>query len=298
MDAIILFCKKRNRKNWKLFLQYREDYLLVKVEADIGRNDWFGMPVPTEPMLPEELRSRGRLRRWREQRKLQQEYEKNVMEYCYRKEELGKNIRQMVSEVLTAVEQAGAKGELRCVYEEELDFLEKEETELSELWKRYWNIPEFRDYCESRWVRPLLPAAKGPYFILLGIAPCIPLLLEQCAGRMRSLCWYLNEGDCNEEVQEFAEDFYTEYGLAITLIPLSGRNTFRSLRLKSKEAVCVMDFTEEEKTYAGELKEGSVWLDFTSSEEKRRRFLRLSPGVRYESLKNIWKCGNNGREAR
>lgn len=289
MDAIILFCKKRNRKQWKLSLNYREDYLLAKVETDIGRNDWFGIPIPTEPVRPEETRSRSGLRGRLEQRKRKKEYERQVAEYSCRKEELETNIRRMVSEVLTAVEEAGAKGELGCVYEEELAFLTKNEAKISKLWAQYWNIPEFRGYHEFRWVRPLLPAARGPYFILLGIAPCIPLLLEHCAGKMKSLCWYLNEEDLGEEVEELAEDFYTEYGLAVTLLPLSGRNTFRSLRLKSEEPVCILDFTQEEKIYAGELSRGSVWLDFGSSEEKKKRMLRLSPGVRYDSLKSLWE---------
>ena len=268
---------------------YREDYLLVKVEADIGRNIWFGMPVPVEPMLPGESGSRGRFRRWREQRRLQKEYEEQVMVYSDRKKELERNVHQMVSEVLTAVEKAGAKGELKCVYEEELGFLTKEEAEISELWGRYWNISEFWDYHAFRWVKPLLPSVKGPEFILLGSASCIPLLLDHCARKMKSLCWYLREEDCGEEVQEFAEDFYTEYGLAITLVPLAGRNAFRSLRLKSGKPVCVLDFTEEEKIYAGELSEGSIWLDFGSVEEKKQRMQRLSPGVRYESLKSLWR---------
>ena len=74
MDAIILFCKKRNRKQWKLSLNYREDYLLAKVEMDIGRNDWFGIPIPTEPVRPEETRSRSGLRGRLEQRKRKKEY--------------------------------------------------------------------------------------------------------------------------------------------------------------------------------------------------------------------------------
>lgn len=274
---------------WRLSLMYREDYLLAKVEADIGKDTWFGTAVPTEPVLSVETRNRGKFRRWREQRKLRQEYERQVMEYNRKKQELEKEVCQMATEILTAVEEAGAKGEICCVYEEGLGFLKEEEAEISGFWGRYWNIPEFRDYREFRWVKSLLSAAKGPGFILLGIAPCIPLLLEYCAGEMKSLCWYLKEEDCGEEVQEFAEDFYTEYGLAITLLPLSGRNAFRSLRLKSGKPVCVLDFTEEEKIYAGELSEGSIWLDFGSVEEKKQRIQRLSPGVRYESLKSLWR---------
>ena len=106
---------------------YREDYLLAKVEADIGKDTWFGTAVPTEPVLSVETRNRGKFRRWREQRKLRQEYERQVMEYNRKKQELEKEVCQMATEILTAVEEAGAKGEICCVYEEGLGFLKEEE---------------------------------------------------------------------------------------------------------------------------------------------------------------------------
>lgn len=268
---------------------YREDYLLARVEADIGRDTWFGTPLPAEPKLPGEPQGRVGFRRWRERKRLWKEYEQNMVTYSREKEELEANICQMAECVLAAVEETGAKGEIKCVYEEELKFLSEENKGISELWGRYWNIPEFREFREFRWVKPLLTEAREPYFILLGIASCIPLLLEHCARRIRSVCWYLREEDCGEEVQEFAEEFYLEYGLAMTILPLSGRNAFRCLRLKTEEPVCVLDFTEEEKIFAGELKEGSTWLDFCSVEEKKRRIRRLAPGVRYDSLMSIWK---------
>lgn len=276
---------------------YREDYLLVKVEMDIDRGQWFGTALPAEPQPLKEPTSQGRLgwlRRSREIRVRRREYEQMRREYERGVGELEAEIQRLAEEVSAAVERTGVTGGVNCVYEAELSFLSRGEEWLAGRWKEFWNIPEFQDYREFRWVKPLLTQAKGPCFILLGTAPCIPLLLPQCARRMKSLHWYLREEDCTEEIQEFAEDFYVEYGLAITMQPLEGRNVFRTLRLESKEPVCVLDFTEEEKIFAGELAEGSVWLDFSSVEEKGRRVQRLAPGVRYDSLKRRWKqCKRN-----
>lgn len=270
---------------------YREDYLLAKVEMDIDRARWFGTELPEEPQPPQEQASRERrgwLGRRREARARRRQYEQLRREYEIGVGKLETKIRQLAEEVPAAVERTDITGDVSCVYEAELSFLTGDEWLAGE-WKRFWNIPEFRDYKEFRWVKPLLTQAEGPDFILLGTAPCIPLVLQHCARRMKSLHWYLREEDCTEEVQEFAEDFYIEYGLAITMQPLGGRNPFRTMGLKSKEPVCVLDFTEEEKIFAAELAEGSIWLDFSSAEEKGKRIRRLASGVRYDSLKQQWK---------
>lgn len=272
-----------------------EDYLLVKVEMDAQGDRWFGKPLPREPEVPGEPAARGLFRRHRAKKKLRREYEQRRREYIQGAEALETSVRQLAEEVLTALERTEARGEAGCVYDEELKFLCRDGNLSAELWRRFWNIPEFRDYRELRWVQPLLAEVKGPYFILLGTAPCIPRILEQCARRMKSLCWYLREEECTEEVQQFAEDFYVEYGLAIALHPLSGRNVFRTLCLNFAEPVWVLDFTEEEKIYAGGLKEGSVWLDFSSIEEKKRRVRRLSSGVQYDSLISRWKSASRRR---
>lgn len=270
---------------------YREDYLFVKAEINADRTQWCGTVLPDLPSPPAEepgKKRRGRLRRRREARAARREYERRQLEYNRAGAAIDAGMLRLAGAISEAVEQAGALGEISCVYEGELGFLSGEEG-LAGRWRRFWNVPEFRDYREFRWVKPLLQQAEGPYFILLGTASCVPRLLQDCARRMKSLGWYLSEEDCTEEIREFAEDFYEEYGLAVTLTPLTGEKAFRRLRLESKEPVCVLDFTEEEKVFGGGLAAGSLWLDFTSAEEKGRRLKRLSPGVRYDSMKQRWR---------
>lgn len=226
--------------------------------------------------------------RQRELRRQQQEYMQKLQEYKERQEELAASIRQLWKEVFSEVERAGGGGEVRCVYEDSLRFLAEGQGEAAICWSPVWNIPEFRDYKSMRWLRPLLEYVRHSDFILLGVADCIPAILQKLARRMKSLQWYLLEEDLSEEVQGWVEDFYEDYGLAITLRELTGGNTFSKLRLKSGEPVCVMDFTEEEKLFAENLAGGSIWLDFASVEGKSRRMERQAPEVSYMSLKKYW----------
>lgn len=226
--------------------------------------------------------------RRRELRRQQQEYMQKLQEYEEQREELAGDIRQLWEEVFSEVERAGGMGEVRCVYEDSLRFLVNGQGEAASCWSLVWKVPEFRDYKDIRWVRPLLEYARHSDFILLGTADCIPVILEKLARQMKSLQWYLREEDLNEEVKDWAEDFYEEYGLAISLRKLSGGNVFRQLKFKSGAPVCVMDFTDEEKIFAGNLAEGSIWIDFASVEEKSRRMGRQAPDVSYMSLKKHW----------
>lgn len=323
MDTIIYFYQKRNPVQREITLMYQEDYLFAKVGICADRHSWFGCPVPQAPTPVEppegdppaaeahrEVRMQegtsdrvqaaekcrgnwfGRRRRERERRRelrrQQQEYMQKLQEYKERQEELAASIRQLWEEVFSEVERAGGAGEVRCVYEDSLRFLAEGEGEAAMCWSPVWNVPEFRDYKSMRWLRPLLEYVRHSDFILLGMADCIPVILEKLARQMKSLQWYLREEDMSEEAQDWVEDFYEEYGLAITLLQLPGGNTFRQLKLKSGVPVCVMDFTDEEKFFAGNLAGGSIWLDFASVDEKLRRMERQAPEVSYMSLKKYW----------
>lgn len=237
------------------------------------------------------FRRRRKVReRQRELRRRQQEYMQKLQEYKELQEELAASMRQLWKEVFSEVERAGGAGEVRCVYEDSLRFLAEGRGEAAICWSLLWNIPEFRDYKSMRWVRPLLEYVRHSDFILLGTADCIPAMLQGLARRMKSLQWYLREEDLSEEVQGWVEDFYEEYGLAVTLRELTGENAFSQLRLKSGEPVCVMDFTDEEKLSAGDLAGGSIWIDFASVDGKSKRMERQAPEVSYMSLKKYWSA--------
>ena len=157
------------------------------------------------------------------------------------------------------------------------------------LWQQYWQIPEFDAYLQPRWVEPLLENAMLHHFVVLGYAECAPAVIIYCARRMKSLRWILQEKDCTEELQDFVDDFYGDYGLAATLQPLPGGRAFARLLLVSKEPVCVLDFTGEARISPGGIAKGSIWIDFQSVEEKARRVLERQEGISYFSLKEIWK---------
>ena len=160
---------------------------------------------------------------------------------------------------------------------------------LPQLWQQYWQIPEFNAYLQPQWVEPLLENAVLHNFVILGYAECTPAVIIRCARRMRSLRWILPEQDCTEKLQDFLDDFYGDYGLAVTLQPLEGKRAFARLLLVGKDPVCVLDFTGESCISPGGIAKGSIWIDFRSVEEKARRILEHKEGISYFSLKEIWK---------
>lgn len=323
MDTIIYLYRKKEADKDGFQLIYCEDYLFVKAGIAADADSWFGRRLPERPENPpgnvpeedaecepggtgapdawEEMPCRRSIRGWlaarREERRRsretwqrRQEYAGKCLEYEIRREAIEDSMSRFIRELLDSAEKAGGTGRFWCVYEDGLQFLTDAETRIGGCFGMLWNIPEFRDYKDYRWVRPLLGRVDGRYseFILLGMAECIFGVLGELARRMKTLQWYLREEELTESVQEGIEDFYTEYGLAITVCPLKGERAFRTLRLASAVPVCVLDFTEEEKLFAGELGQDSLWLDFTSIDEKRRRMGRQAPRVDYESLKRQW----------
>lgn len=160
---------------------------------------------------------------------------------------------------------------------------------MPKLWQQYWQIPEFDAYLQQRWVEPLLVNAVLHHFVVLGYADCVPGVILRCARRMKSLRWILQEQNYTEELQNFVDEFYVDYGLAVTLQPLEGGKAFARLLLVSKDPVCVLDFTGEPYISPGGIAKGSIWIDFQSSEEKARRVLERQEGISYFSLKETWK---------
>ncbi len=276
---------------------YQEDYLLAKVGIYADRHSWFGCPLPEKPLSADQISVTGeedgggwlgRRREKKRQKRLQREYIQKLQEYEEQREELRENVRQLWTEVFSEVERAGGTGEISCVYEDSLRFLTDNGAEDALCWSSLWNVPEFRAYKSMRWTQPLLKYAGNADFVLLGAADCIPVILPKLAPHMRSLRWYVCEGDLSEDLQEWVEDFYEDYGLAIDMRILAGKNVFKTLRLNTGLPVCVLDFTEEINVPAGDLAKGSIWLDFASVEEKERRIAKRTQGVRYESLKKYW----------
>ena len=204
-----------------------------------------------------------------------------------------------------AEEWAGGFEECFCVYEDSVrkallgDGADRDEKVLegkldasdgnilAKLWRRHLPLEEFHGYLNRMWVEQLLKGVEPFHYVILGRASCLPAVLETYAHRMKSLKWILPENDCDQELETFVEDFYTEFGLAIVLqrIP-AGR---KRVQFICAEPSVILDFTGEPGTGMPELAEGSVWLDMLSVEEKRRRIAGRMKGVQYDSLKERWK---------
>lgn len=165
----------------------------------------------------------------------------------------------------------------------------RRERVLADLWRRHLDMEEFQDYTRRFWVERLMSHVGQCHYVILGTASCIYEVIEEHADRMRSLRWMLLEADCGQELLDFVEDFYTEYGLAIEMQTFQSAETFRRVRSVCRQPSNIIDFTGDACLFAAEAAEGSVWLDMQSSEEKRYRLQGRKSGVEYISLKEEWK---------
>ncbi len=160
---------------------------------------------------------------------------------------------------------------------------------VGKIWNRIWPYPFFENYFQTEWVEHMLSYAELPHYIVLGYHRELPRLLCERANRMKSLKWILPERLYDEKLQDFLEDFYEEYGIAAALQLLAEGEDLRRTVLSGRAACNILDFSEEEKNPLPELAEGSIWLDMSSLEGKRRRLEERNTGIRYFSLKKEWK---------
>lgn len=177
-----------------------------------------------------------------------------------------------------------ALDESYLVYEEPV-----KRTGFANLWNKYCPLPEFEDYLQENWSEPLLAEAKHPSYIILGFSYCLPEFLWQKGDRMKSICWVLQGKRYTEEVRELESAFYEEFGLAIDMRMIASKEDYKKVRLQNKLPVNVVDFSGEEKIQVVNLARGSVWLDMSSMEEKRRRIEERNTDISYFSLKKQWK---------
>lgn len=153
-------------------------------------------------------------------------------------------------------------------------------------------LPEFEGYLQRTWVRRLLSRAVNPHFVVLGNVPYLHELLGELAPRMKSVLWIAPDLTYQEQLEEFAEDFYQEYGLAIRLYFLPDNGTYAQMRIpedRYREPVTVLDFTGDKYIPSFEPLEGSVWLDMASVLEKERRIEARRLKAAYISLKKQWR---------
>lgn len=147
----------------------------------------------------------------------------------------------------------------------------------------------FRGYWEEEWVVHLMQHATLNHFVLLGTAECIPIILLKFIRKMKSLRWILQERQFGQAEQELVEEIYEEYGLAVEVRLLEEEKDYRRMQLVCPLPVVVMDFSNEMRIPTADVSKGSIWLDMSSLEEKRRRLEERNTGIAYFSLKKEWK---------
>lgn len=153
-------------------------------------------------------------------------------------------------------------------------------------------LPEFDAYRDPKWIRRLLAHAVHDDFIVLGDASCLFEILRGLAPRMKTLLWIAPDLTAQEQTEDFAEDFYQEYGLAIDLRFLPDGGTYSRTRIPDghfRGPVNVLDFTGDKYVPDFAPPTGSVWLDFDSLPAKERRIESRRLKVVYISLQKEWR---------
>lgn len=155
---------------------------------------------------------------------------------------------------------------------------------------------EFREYLQQGWVEHLLRYGQRedgsllyPDLLVLGRNVFLPYVVLQYATGLRSVKWYLTDREYREDEDWLAEELEEEYGLIPEVHILCSSREMDRICPQCRKPCLVLDFSAQKKVHGGRLPAGSIWLDFTASEEKERRAAGQCPQIRYFSLKKEWK---------
>jgi len=305
MDTILYLYKRKDIEKPLVEAVSQKTYLLIKLGMDVEPYRWFVQSLPHKQSPPEIVLTGGKeLKGWdwinpryfkerKETRRRRKEWKRyeyltdTLMERCRA------NVESLLAELMKELSlYVTEQSSCWCVYDKRVREVLLGDNPVAEMWKSVWRAGEFTRYTELQWVEPLMPLAAKHHFIVLGEAGCIPELLQQYADRMKSLRWIIDEAYASahsEELEEFAENFYQEQGLAVTMEQVQGKYGFQRLQLLCGEPASILDFTGEDKVSAGWAAKGSIWLDMWSSEEKCRRITQRNGGIQYFSLREKWR---------
>lgn len=177
-------------------------------------------------------------------------------------------------------------------------------------WLRVWRIPVFTQYGNGQ-LQTLMRNVEGwqklSQMVILGYNPEILECMPQLARRARQIHFYLDYEP--RDLEEMQEQMDEEYGLVtrwrlLESRPLTdpeqpvgeaaeGRGTpypGLSHYLRRYEAPClVIDFTDAAGIPMTGLRPGSMWWDMGALEEKRHLLEDRPLGVRYVSMKTLWR---------
>ena len=151
------------------------------------------------------------------------------------------------------------------------------------LWQKLWNLPLYHEYKEAHNLTFLLqqiPVSTWPgQLIILGEAPGMADWLGMLARHMKCITIYaLAEPRGFETVRA---RMLEEYGLLT--------DWQKSLQPAAGEPALVLGYSGKDKIYAWDIVPGSIWIDMMSMEERRHALEDRETGVRYVSLKSIWR---------
>lgn len=305
MDTIIFFYEKKDIERPFIEAILQDNHMLVKVGMDVEPYRFFVQELPQKRPKPEitayngkklegwdwinprYFREQGEIRERRRQWKYYEGLIDAVMEKCIMM--AGILLSEMIKEVSRFV---GGYSDCYCVYDKTVRDVLYGDNPVGKLWQDRWVAEEFTLYTKLPWAGELIPAAANHHFIVLGAAPCIPRLLGQCVDRMKSLRWIMTEEfgrEHGEELEEYAESFYQEHGLAVSMEYVPAETGFKKLQFSCREPSNILDFTGEDMVSAGGVAGGSIWLDMGSSEEKCRSLSRYGAQIRYFSLREKWR---------
>ena len=203
-----------------------------------------------------------------------------------------KQVERLYELVRTVLEDGSSREEYQMVFENNV----RPQLTAFPDFSNYFPWEEFRNYRDLFWVEQIMPYAVHADYQIVGYAPCIPRLLVRHARRIRSVCWILSKAVYTGQVQEFVEDYYEEYGLAITVHLCEPGEPLRKSPLTSDKPINILDFSGEERMSCVSIFPGSVWLDMDAMEQKARRIAIQKPEISYISLHKRWKSATNTTE--
>lgn len=164
------------------------------------------------------------------------------------------------------------------------------QSEGMETWLNAWGHPLYYDFANGENLEWMLKKTEpkvwpGRAYILgsgIGIRDWISLI----ADKVNAIEFYLEFA--TKGVEELQEMLLEEYGM-LTRVHLTTGGEYTKLRLHSEEPVMVIDFSGRAPVSVFGLKKGSIWVDMDAVEEKRHAMEDRRTGVKYYSLKTIWK---------
>lgn len=157
-------------------------------------------------------------------------------------------------------------------------------------WRRMWHLPLYDAYYEKGNVLQMLktvPKAEMPKEVwVVGYGSAMQEWISQIAGQIKILRFYVEF--MTRSLERMTEELEEEFGLVpqVHLVPPGG---LRKIRFRSSAPVLVADYSGREPVSALALNKGSIWLDMDSAEGKRHSMEDRRTGVKYISLKKIWK---------